>query len=159
MPSTDHSNIPNRPPVGANVVYPELSYRIMGAVFAVHKTLGPGFLESVYRKSLVEELRRDGLRVETERPVNLTYRGRKVGQHRLDIVVEDRVVIELKTARAFCAAHRRQLMSYLRATELKLGLLINFSGPRVVSERILNRHTNIANDSSDSQGPAHSQVP
>jgi len=151
------TNDANRPVCGPCVVYPELSYRIMAAVFEVHKTLGPGFLESVYRKSLVEELRRTGLRVETERPVSLAYKGRGVGQHRLDVVVEDQVVIELKTCRAFCAAHRQQLMSYLRATGLKLGILVNFSGARVVSERILNPRA--PRDSSDSPGPTHSQSP
>lgn len=67
-----------------NIIYPDLSYQIMGAIFEVHKKLGPGFLESVYQKALIEELSGRGMKVETEKVIDLTYKDEKVGVHRLD---------------------------------------------------------------------------
>lgn len=74
-----------------NLVYPELSYQIMGVIFEVHKELGPGFVESVYEKALIEELQNKGLQVETEKPIEIKYKGKKIGIHRIDLVVEDKI--------------------------------------------------------------------
>jgi len=123
----------------ANIVYPDLSYKIMGAIFEVHKELGPGFLESVYEKALVEELLRNGLNVETQKSINLTYKDKRIGLHRLDLVVEDKVVVELKTAERFSVHHRAQLTSYLKASGYKLGILVNFSKSKVEYQRVLVR--------------------
>ena len=121
----------------ANVVYPELSYRIMGAIFEVHKTLGPGFVESVYEKALIDEFRRTGLKVEVQKPIILSYKDKQVGKHRLDIVVEGKVVIELKSVARFCAQHQKQLLSYLKASGCKLGILVNFARSRVQYKRVV----------------------
>jgi len=123
----------------ANIVYPDLSYKIMGAIFEVHKKLGPGFLESVYEKALIEELSGRGMKVETEKVIDLTYKDKKIGAHRLDLVVEQKVVVELKTVERFSVHHKAQLTSYLKASGYKLGILVNFSKSKVEYRRVLIR--------------------
>jgi len=123
----------------ANIVYSDLSYQIMGAVFEVHKKLGPGFLESVYQKALIEELSGRGMNVETERVIDLIYKDKKIGAHRLDLVIEDKVVVELKTVEGFSIHHKAQLTSYLKASGYKLGILVNFSKAKVEYRRVLIR--------------------
>jgi len=123
----------------ANIVYSDLSYQIMGAVFEVHKKLGPGFLESVYQKALIEELSGRGMNVETERVIDLIYKDKKTGAHRLDLVIEDKVVVELKTVEGFSIHHKAQLTSYLKASGYKLGILVNFSKAKVEYRRVLIR--------------------
>lgn len=122
-----------------NIVYPDLSYKIMGAIFEVHKKLGPGFLESVYEKALIQELSSREIIVETQKTIDLTYRDKKVGVHRLDLIVEDKVVVELKTVERFSVHHKAQLTSYLKASGYKLGILVNFSKSRVEYRRVLIR--------------------
>ena len=76
-----------------NIIYPDLSYKIMGAIFEVHKTLGPGFKESIYEKALIKELRLRGFKIEVQKSIPVIYKGEKVGLHKLDLVVEDKLVI------------------------------------------------------------------
>ena len=122
-----------------NIIYPDLSYQIMGAIFEVHKRLGLGFLESVYQKALIEELSGRGMNVETEKVIDLTYKDKKIGTHRLDLVIEDKVVVELKTAESFSIHHKAQVTSYLKASGYKLGILVNFSKAKVEYRRVLIR--------------------
>jgi GxxExxY protein len=119
-----------------NIVYPDLSYKIMGAIFEVHKKLGPGFLESIYEKALIEELSSRGIKVETQKTIDLTYRDKKIGVHRLDLIVEDKVVVELKTVERFSIHHKAQLTSYLKASGYKLGIPVNFSKSKVEYRRV-----------------------
>lgn len=79
-----------------NIIHSDLSYEIMGAIFEVHKTLGPGFVESVYEKALIEELTKRAIKVEAQKVIDVIYKGKKIGVHRLDLVVEGKVVVELK---------------------------------------------------------------
>ncbi len=123
----------------ASIIYPDLSYKIMGAIFEVHKELGPGFLESIYEKALIEELMNGGIHVEPQKTINLAYKGKKIGVHRLDLVIEDKIVIELKTVERFCPQHNAQLTSYLKASGYKLGTLVNFSKSKVEYKRVLIR--------------------
>ena len=123
----------------ANIIYPDLSYDIMAAIFEVHKVLGPGFLESIYEKALIKELEGRGIKVETQKLVDLMYKDRKIGIHRLDLVVDDKVVIELKTVERFSVHHKAQLTSYLKASGYKLGILVNFSKSKVEYQRVLIR--------------------
>jgi len=122
-----------------NIIYPDLSYQIMGAIFEVHKRLGPGFLESVYQKALIEELSGRGMNVETEKVIDLTYKDKKIGTHRLDLVIEDKVVVELKTAESFSIHHKAKVTSTLKASGYKLGILVNFSKAKVEYRRVLIR--------------------
>jgi len=122
-----------------NIIYGDLSYEIMGAIFEVHKKLGPGFLESVYHKALVEEFSERGMKIEAQKTINLTYKDKKIGVHRLDLVIDDKVVVELKTVERFCMHHKAQLISYLKASGYKLGILVNFSKSKVEYQRVLIR--------------------
>lgn len=109
----------------------------MSAIFEVHKTLGPGFMESIYEKALVDEFSRIGLKVEVQKSIPVIYKGKKVGLHRLDMVVEDKVVIELKAIENFAAYHKSQLVSYLKASGYKLGILVNFSKSKTEYRRVI----------------------
>jgi len=122
-----------------NIIYRDLSYQIMAAVFEVHKVLGPGFLESIYEKALIKELESRGIKVETQKVIDLMYKDRKIGIHRLDLVVDSKVVIELKTVERFSVHHKAQLTSYLKASGYQLGILVNFSKSKVEYQRVLIR--------------------
>lgn len=105
----------------------EITERVILAVIKVHQVLGPGFLERVYHNALSIELQNHGLLVECEKEVTIYYENEVVGVHRLDLLVEDRVVIELKTVEELSGIHYAQLRSYLRATNKRVGLLINLA--------------------------------
>ena len=120
------------------IIYRELSYAVMQAVFEVHNTLGPGFLETVYEEALAYELELRGTPFERQKTVTVGYKGRTVGTHRLDLVVDGRVLLELKAASALNDVFRQQVLSYLKATGLELGILINFGTKRVEYTRIAN---------------------
>jgi GxxExxY protein len=120
-----------------NIIYRDLSYQIMGAIFEVHKTLGPGFLESVYEKALIQEFAKKGIQVETQKVIDVIYKGKKIGVHRLDMVVEGKVVLELKTVEKFSAYHTAQPLSYLKASGHNLGILVNFSKSKVEFRRVV----------------------
>jgi GxxExxY protein len=112
----------------------ELTERIIGCAFRVFRTLGFGFLESVYENALVIELRRAGLKAEPQRSLTVYYEGVVVGEFVADVVVEDLVIVELKAVRTLAAAHEVQLVNYLTATGISVGLLLNF-GERGVEVR------------------------
>jgi GxxExxY protein len=105
----------------------KLTERIIQCIVRVHRILGPGFLEKVYRRALLFELREQGLTTETEKPFVVYYGGKAVGRHRLDLVVEGQVILELKTVECLSKAHYAQVRSYLKASGLPLALLVNSS--------------------------------
>ncbi len=109
----------------------ELTGAIIGAAIEVHKELGPGLLESVYQTCLSIELRQMGFTVETEVPVAITYKGHDIHQEgfRADLIVNDEVVIELKSVEDIKPVHGKQLLTYLRLLDKRIGLLINFNVP------------------------------
>jgi len=112
--------------------YPErqLTERIIGAAIEVHKVLGPGLMESAYQTCMMRELTIQGIQFETERQVPLEYKGVQLGiSYRLDLVVEKKVIVELKSVEKLEAIHESQLLTYLRITGIKVGLLINFNVP------------------------------
>jgi GxxExxY protein len=98
----------------------------IGCAIRVHRALGPGFLEAIYRKAMYVELKASGLSFECERPVTVTYRGVEIRGQRVDLIVEQAIVVELKAVVKLDEVHRAQLISYLRTTGLRGGLLINF---------------------------------
>jgi len=120
------------------VIYPELSYRVMQAIFEVHNTLGPGFIESVYEEALTYELGMRDVPFERQKEVTVHYKGRVIGTHRLDLVVDGKIVLELKAVSALTDVFKQQTLSYLKATGLRLGILINFGASRVEFVRIAN---------------------
>ncbi|GIK36653.1 MAG: hypothetical protein BroJett011_04860 [Chloroflexota bacterium] len=119
------------------VEYPdkELTEKIIGATFEVHNTLGMGFLEKVYQYALVKELKLQGLRAEPEVKIPVYYKDELVGDYSTDILVEGRIILELKALSALTTEHEAQLLNYLKATGLKVGLLINFGTSRVQIKR------------------------
>jgi GxxExxY protein len=119
-----------------------ISYQIVAAAIEVHSALGPGLLENIYRTCLVHELGKMGMEVVTEKTVPIYYKDLVLeGSYRLDLLVNDDIVIELKSVEQVLPVHCAQLLSYLRLTNKPLGLLINFNVPRLVQgvRRIVNR--------------------
>lgn len=107
----------------------DLTGKIIKAFYAVYNELGFGFLEKVYEKSFALELMSGGVRVCRQQPIKVYYRGREVGVYFADLLVENLVIIEVKSADALCDANEAQLINYLKATEIETGLLLNF-GPK-----------------------------
>ena len=114
----------------------DLTNRIIKCIIQVHKALGPGFLENIYRNSLLIELAENNIDAETEKEIKIYYQNYEVGLHRLDILVENEVIIELKTVERLNKAHYAQIKSYLKATKLKTGILVNFAEEKADFRRI-----------------------
>ncbi len=119
------------------IVEADLTYQIRSCAFIVSNELGPGFLERVYENALALELQDSGLAVRTQCPIEVRYKGKIVGDYVADLLVEDRVLIELKAVKALLPEHDAQILNYLRATHIKVGLLINFGQPRVQIKRFV----------------------
>lgn len=118
----------------------QLSRQIIGAAIDVHASLGPGLLESLYEEALTHELGLRRIPFRRQQPIRLRYKGVEIGDLRLDLVVNDLIVVELKAIDHIAEVHRAQVLSYLRSTNLPLGLLINFNHLRLIDgvSRILN---------------------
>ncbi len=119
------------------LIQSELSEKIIGCCIRVHKSLGPGFLEKIYEEALCLELAKAGLSFERQKLITITYLGQTIGEHRLDLLVENSVVLELKACRAIEDIHLATTRSYLKATALQLGLIINFSRPTLDIKRVV----------------------
>ncbi|MDX9883404.1 MAG: GxxExxY protein [Prolixibacteraceae bacterium] len=105
----------------------QITHEILDSAYKVHTALGPGLLESAYQACLVYELRQKGLKVEVEKPIPLIYEEVKLDcGYRIDLLVENKVVVELKTVESFTDVHTAQVLTYLKLSECKVGLLINF---------------------------------
>ena len=122
----------------------QLTNAIIGGAFEVHNVLGPGFLESIYANALTIELRLRGVSVERNVPFEVMYRGVSVGRYVADLVVDQKVIVETKVAKAIDAVHRAQVLNYLRASGLEVGLVVNFGSSvqfkRVVWSRRPHKH-------------------
>ena len=115
----------------------ELTGQIIQCVYKVHKTLGFGFLETVYRNALLIELAKNGLKAAKETPIRVSYDGQPVGDYLADILVEDQIILELKSVKDLHPAHEAQLVNYLKATGLEVGLLINFGDRIEIKRKVL----------------------
>jgi GxxExxY protein len=115
----------------------EITYKINGAVFEVNRVLGHGFLEKVYEKALLIELRQLGLQAENQVPVPVFYKEHPVGDYYADIVVENCVIVELKAVKQLDKSHEAQLLNYLKATNFGVGLLVNFSQDNAKIKRFM----------------------
>ena len=105
-------------------LYKELTYQIIGAAFEVYKVLGYGFLEKVYENALAQELRLRGINANTQYPIKVNYKDAEVGNYCADILIENKVVVELKTGEGISKIHIAQLLNYLKATGIKIGRFI-----------------------------------
>ena len=117
--------------------YGDLTEKIIGCAFRVYGAMGFGFLESVYEKCLAIELSKEGLTIETQKPILVFYCDQVVGEFRVDLMVAGTVLVELKSVRTLTQAHGVQLVNYLSATKQNVGLLINFGQSRVEVKRKL----------------------
>ncbi len=115
----------------------ELTGKIIQGFHEVHRILGPGYLESIYKNALVIDLQKKNIKCETERLVEIYYCEKKVGEHRLDLLVEDKVIVELKAVKEFHPTHTAQIISYLKATGLKIALLVNFGKDKIEYKRFI----------------------
>ena len=119
-----------------------LTEAVIGAAIAVHRAFGPGLLETVYERAMSIELNERKIQFETQVQVPVLYKGQSAGDLRLDLLVDRRLVVELKAVDALTGIHQAQVLSYLRATNLSLGLLINFNVTQIIrgTKRISNNH-------------------
>lgn len=108
---------------------------MLGQAFEVMNELGAGFLESVYEKALALALRQLGLNVETQKPISVYFRSSVVGEFFADLLVERKILIELKAIKALASIHHTQIINYLNATKIQVGLLMNFGNPRLEYKR------------------------
>jgi GxxExxY protein len=115
----------------------DITYRIRGAVFEVNKVLGYGFLEKVYEKALMIELSSRGLSVENQVPLKVSYKEQIVGEYFTDLLVEGRVIIEIKAVTNLLKEHQAQLLNYLKATGIQIGLLVNFARNKAEIKRLV----------------------
>ena len=107
----------------------ELTRRIIGCGLEVHRRLGPGLLENVYESALCIEMRAQGLSYERQVGIPLYYRGELISEHRPDLIVEKEVIVEVKSVERFSPLHWAQVLTYLRVSGLRVGLLLNFNSP------------------------------
>ena len=115
----------------------DITYKINGAIFEVNKILGPGFLEKVYENALLLELENRGLEANKQVPIKVTYKENIVGEYFADILVENQVIIELKTVKNIDKNHVAQLLNYLKATGIKVEILVNFKQTRAEIKRMV----------------------
>ena len=115
----------------------DITYQIRGVIFEVNKVLGSGFLEKVYEKALMIELSGRGLRVENQVPLKVSYKGQIVGEYFADLLVEERVIVEIKSVANLLREHQAQLLNYLKATGICVGLLVNFTRNKAEIKRMV----------------------
>ena len=123
----------------SELIYKELSDTVLGAAFSVHNVLGPGLLESAYEGALVIELKRRGLRFERQQVFPLYYKGELAGAYVADLVVDNTVLLELKSVQSLTKVMEAQIINYLRLSEVPVGYLINFRNTRVEWKRFVHQ--------------------
>lgn len=122
----------------ADLVYPELSYRIVGILFETHKRLGGSFEEKYYQRAVEQLLIKNNIPYRRELKADITFEDDKIGKYFLDFLIDDKIIVELKAVPKLLPIHFRQIRSYLKVKKLELGILANFRGGKVVAKRILN---------------------
>lgn len=121
-------------------IHKELSSKIIECFYKVYNSLGYGFLEKVYENALKIELEAAGLTVERQKPIKVFYNSLTVGQYFADLVVNNLIIIELKAAESVCEEHENQLINYLKATEIEVGLLLNFGKNPEIRRKIFSNN-------------------
>ena len=120
-----------------NIIHKELSYKIIELALEVHNELGCGFLEKVYENALMILLGRESIPARQQAPVEVYFQNKVVGQYFADILVDNKIILELKTVDAVSDVHKAHVLNYLRATGIKLGLIMNFAKPRFEYKRLV----------------------
>ena len=123
---------------GAKIIYPELSYKIIGVAFKVFNSLQYGHQEKYYQRALEIELKKEGIKYEKEKEVALNYNGSKIGKYYLDFLIEDKIVVELKVLSTYRYKNIRQVLEYLKETNKKLAILIYFTQEGIKYRRVIN---------------------
>ena len=123
--------------IGKDIVYKDLSYKIIALALEVHNELGCGFLEKVYENALMILLDREGIPARQQSPANVYFQEKIVGQYFADILVDNKLILELKTVDFIANIHIAQVLNYLRATGIKLGLVLNFGKPKFEYKRLV----------------------
>ncbi len=118
------------------LLYEDITSKILAACFEVINELGSGFLESVYEKALIIALKQSGVRATSQAPLGVFFRGENVGDFIADLIVEDKVIVEIKAVKALAPEHQAQLINYLKVTHIKVGLLVNFGCPKLEYKRL-----------------------
>ena len=122
------------------MLHKEITSEIIAAFYAVYNILGYGFLEKVYENALILELRKKGLTVKKQVPIKVKYEGQIIGEYFADLFVEDKVIVELKAVEKIISVHNAQLLNYLKATEMEVGLLLNFGPKAEFKRKIFTNH-------------------
>lgn len=117
-------------------MYEDITEKIIGCAYEVINELGSGFLESVYEKAMIIALKQKSLNVKNQYPLDVFFRDEKVGEFYADILVDGKIIVELKTVRALAPEHQAQVINYLKATGMETGLLINFGTPKLELRRL-----------------------
>jgi len=123
---------------GNKILYPDLSYKVMEVMFEVHNQLGPGLTEEIYERAVIVELMARKIPFEQQKIIKVLYKGQPIGSYRLDLVIDNKIILEFKAVSALNDLHKQQLLAYLKASNLRLGILINFGTKRVEYVRIAN---------------------
>ena len=123
-----------------DLIYPELSYKIVGCAFVAYNQLGNGHSEKIYQRALAEELGIRRIEFKEQVYVPLLYKGRSIGKIFLDFWVEDKIVVEIKKGNKYSRRHIEQVLQYIKSTDLRLAILINFGSSEVSFKRIVNIH-------------------
>ena len=132
------TNKPARHPAGGNeILYKDLSYKIVGLAMKVHSKLGYGFLEKVYENALMVLFRREGIEAKQQVPITVNFEEEVVGNYYADILVEAKVILEIKSVENIIDAHIAQTLNYLKATGLRLAIILNFSKEKLEYKRIV----------------------
>ncbi len=119
------------------IIHKDLAYQVIGLAMEVHSGLGYGFLEKVYENALMVLFRREGIQAKQQSPINVFFEGQIVGDYFSDILVEDKIIVELKSVEKIIDVHKAQALNYLRATGLRLAILLNFGKERLEYERLV----------------------
>jgi len=121
-----------------DILYPELSYKIVGIAFDIYNSLGPGYHEKYYQRALTEELKNQRLVFQEEVPYSIIYKEKIIGRNYLDFLIDDKIIMEIKKGNHFSKRHIEQVLNYLKISKKKLAILINFGSYGVSFKRIIN---------------------
>ena len=118
-------------------LYQELTYKLRGIFFEIYNQLGPGLPEKIYQRAIIQELKTQKISYETEKIIVVKYKNTKVGQQRLDLVIDDKIIIEIKATDNMHSLFEKQTLAYLKASGYKLALLVNFGGNKIIIKRYI----------------------